>query len=363
MNAMPVTHTNPSVLVALSGGVDSSVAVHLLQKAGYTVEAVVLEFSPVHKKAVQAASDVAKQLGIRLHVVSCYEEFDRNVVLPFCREYQQGRTPNPCILCNPTTKFHIICEKAKELGFAHIATGHYARIDHLPDGTSVLKKADCLQRDQSYMLYRLTQEQLSMLLLPLQGLEKTVVRAIAAEAGLASAEAPDSQEICWLPDGNYPAYIESRIGACPPGEFVSPDGIVCGKHKGLLHYTVGQRKHLGIALGYPVFIKEIDPASNRIYLARTGEEYASGITVTDCVMQPNPILQPGGTHVPVSVKVRSRASDAPAFVTLSADGTKAEVRFQEPQRAPAPGQSCVFYQDTAVLGGGRIEKQLPAESK
>lgn len=356
---MPATPTKPKkVLVALSGGVDSSVAVHLFRQQGWEVEAVVLEFSPEHKAAVQAAQTVADQLGVRLHVVPCYEEFWHNVIEPFCREYQAGRTPNPCILCNPSTKFAGICRAAQELGFPYVATGHYARVEHLPDGIAQLFRADCRERDQSYMLHRLTQEQLSMLLLPLQGMEKSQVRAIAQEAGLASAQAPDSQEICWIPDNDYASYIEKHFGRCQPGEFISPDGAVCGTHQGLLHYTVGQRKRLGIALGYPVFIREIDPTSNRIYLARTGEEYFPGITLEQVVVQPNPWLSPEeGSSAQLSVKIRSRAGDAPALVTMTGPDT-AVVRFAEPQRAPAPGQSCVFYQGDQVLGGGYIHQQL-----
>ena len=243
------------------------------------------------------------------------------------------------------------------MGFDFIATGHYARIDHQADGTAVLQKSSCLERDQSYMLYRLSQEQLAMLLLPLEGLEKPQVRQIARQLGLVCADAPDSQEICWLPDGDYAAFIEQTLGKSEPGDFVSPDGQVCGRHKGLLHYTVGQRKHLGVALGYPVFIKEIDPEQNRIYLARTGEEYAGGVLLSDCVIQPNPWLNAEQTSAPVLVKVRSRAPDAPATVTLLGDG-RAQVVFDTPQRAPAPGQSCVIYRDAAVLGGGFIQRQI-----
>ena len=345
------------VLVAVSGGVDSAVAVHLLRQQGYEVEGIILEFSPAHKAAGEQAKVVAEQLGIRLHVRECHREFEQNVILPFCREYKAGRTPNPCILCNPSTKFGLICQAAKEMGFDFIATGHYARIDHQADGTAVLQKSSCLERDQSYMLYRLSQEQLAMLLLPLEGLEKPQVREIARQLGLVCADAPDSQEICWLPDGDYAAFIEQTLGKSEPGDFVSPDGQVCGRHKGLLHYTVGQRKHLGVALGYPVFIKEIDPEQNRIYLARTGEEYAGGVLLSDCVIQPNPWLNVEQTSAPVLVKVRSRAPDAPATVTLLGDG-RAQVVFDTPQRAPAPGQSCVIYRGPAVLGGGFIERQI-----
>ena len=338
------------VLVAVSGGVDSAVAVHLLRQQGYEVEGIILEFSPVHKAAVEQAKVVAEQLGIRLHVRECHREFEQNVILPFCREYKAGRTPNPCILCNPSTKFGLICQAAKEMGFDFIATGHYARIDHQADGTAVLQKSSCLERDQSYMLYRLSQEQLAMLLLPLEGLEKPQVRQIARHLGLVCADAPDSQEICWLPDGDYAAFIEQTLGKSEPGDFVSPDGQVCGRHKGLLHYTVGQRKHLGVALGYPVFIKEIDPEQNRIYLARTGEEYAGGVLLTDCVIQPNPWLNAGQKTAHVLVKVRSRAQDAPATVTLLGDG-RALRRIKDHLR-PHRGSPASFTAAPRCWGAG-----------
>lgn len=243
------------VLAAVSGGVDSSVAVHLLRQQGYEVEGVILEFSPAHRAAVESARVIAEQMKMPLHVIECHREFEENVILPFCREYREGRTPNPCILCNPSTKFALICKAAAELGFDFVATGHYARVEHQSGGTAVLRKSDCLERDQSYMLYRLTQQQLSMLLLPLEGLEKTQVRQIAHQLGLACADAPDSQEICWLPDGDYASFIEQKLGSCPAGEFISPDGTVCGQHKGLLHYTVGQQASgccLGVSGLYPL---------------------------------------------------------------------------------------------------------------
>ena len=214
------------------------------------------------------------------------------------------------------------------------------------------------EKDQTYALYNLTQDQLSHTLMPVGNYYKDEIRDMAEKLGLPVASKPDSQEICWLPDGDYASFIEQKLGASQPGDFISPDGQVCGQHKGLLHYTVGQRKRLGIALGYPVFIKEIDPVQNRIYLARTGEEYADGVLLSDCIIQPNPLLIPGQKQTAhASVKVRSRASDAPATLTLLPDG-QLQVLFDTPQRAPAPGQSCVIYDGATVLGGGYIQKQI-----
>lgn len=350
-----VTATNKRILVALSGGVDSSVCVYLLKEQGYQVEGAVIEFSPAHTAAVQAAQRSAEQLGIPLHIIRAHDEFRKNVIEPFCLEYKAGRTPNPCIICNPTTKFRLICEKAKALGIPYIATGHYAGVVKTDRGW-LIRRSACLQRDQSYMLYRLTQEQLSMLILPLEGMEKPVVREIAAKIGLSCADAPDSQEICFIPDNDYAGYIERNFGKSKQGNIIAPDGQVCGQHQGLLHYTVGQRKHIGVALGYPVFIKSMDPEKNCIYLAKTGDEYAKGITLTDCVTFDHPIWD--STPTCAYVKIRSRASLSPAKITLQENGT-ATILFDQPQRAPAPGQSCVIYTDDGyVLGGGFIDKQI-----
>lgn len=353
--AVDVIAMSKRILVAMSGGVDSSVCVHLLREQGYEVEGAVIEFSPAHTAAVEGAKLAAEQLGVKLHVMEAHELFRRNVIEPFCKEYKAGRTPNPCILCNPSTKFHLICEKARELNIPQIATGHYAGIENSERGW-LIKQSACLQRDQSYMLYRLTQEQLSMLVLPLEGLEKTVVREIAASIGLACADAPDSQEICFIPDNDYASYIERHFGKSKMGNIIDPEGKVCGRHQGLLHYTVGQRKHIGVALGYPVFIKSMDAEKNCIYLAKTGDEYAAGITLNECVTFNHEAWDE--TPTTAFVKIRSRANLSPAKITLQEDGT-ATVLFDEPQRAPAPGQSCVIYtEDGTVLGGGFIDQQL-----
>lgn len=346
------------ILVALSGGVDSSVCVYLMQQAGYEVTGLVLHLSPAHESTVQAAQEVADAMGIRLMVAREEEWFQREVILPWAQAYRRGETPNPCIFCNPSTKFAILCQEAQKHGFDAVVTGHYAGIAQ-QEGRYLLKKAQCLPRDQSYMLYRLSQEQLSMLRLPLETLSKDQVREIAAKAGLPCAKAPDSQEICFIPDHDYPAYLEQRFGKMPSGDFISPEGQVCGRHQGLLHYTIGQRKGLGIALGRPVFIRAMDPVSNRIYLGDAADAFAGGVLLRDCSWIAFDQLR---APLRAGAKIRSAAKEAPCEVFPLPDGG-VKVLFDTPQRAPAPGQSCVLYQGEYVLGGGYIQCQIPKETR
>ena len=342
---------NKKVLLALSGGVDSSVAVHLLRQQGYYVEALCIDFSPAHQKTVAAAKCVAEQMDIKLHVVTCHDLFYKNVVEPFANHYLSGITPNPCILCNPTTKFHILDVKSDELGFEYFATGHYADIAHYDNDTHLIKKAGFIPRDQSYMLYRLTQTQLKKLILPLHSLPKDEVRRIAEELNLPSAKAPDSQEICFIPDNDYSNYIRTNFGESKAGKFISPDGEACGNHKGILNYTVGQRKGLGISLGYPVFIKSINSTTGDIFLARKGDEFDNHVILNDCVFHPHPDVS---DIMNLSAKIRSASIPAPCKIVKLPNG-KVSVEFEQPQRAPAPGQSCVLYLDDYVIGGGFIE--------
>jgi tRNA-specific 2-thiouridylase len=340
------------VLVALSGGVDSSVCVYLLQKAGYEVGGVVLKMSPAHEQTVQDAKKAAADLGIPLYVKDMCDAFERNVVDYFVEEYKNGRTPNPCIVCNPTVKFKALVDTAEEYGYSKVATGHYAKLLER-DGNVLLARGDSKKRDQSYMLYRLTQRELRLLMLPLSEMEKDEVRAIAKEIGLFCADKPDSQEICFIPDGHYAEFIENRTGSpsCP-GEFISPEGTVCGTHQGIIHYTVGQRKHLGIALGRPVFVKQIDPVQNRIYLADAGQEYYGKAIIKDVTTITGEPL----TEQRVFVKIRSVAPLAPAVVK-PLDQNRAEVLFETPQRAVAKGQSIVCYtEDEVAIGGGFIDE-------
>lgn len=339
------------VLVALSGGVDSTVCVHLLKEQGYDVAGVVMKMSPAHADTVRAAQDSADSLGIPLHVRDLTAAFKRLIIDSFADAYKHGRTPNPCVLCNPSVKFRALADTADELGIKWIATGHYARLERRNDETFLLR-GKSQKRDQSYMLHRLDQQVLSRLLLPLASLEKEEVRQIAAALGVTAADMPDSQENCFIPDNDYAAYIERYYGKSEPGDFISPEGLHCGKHRGILHYTVGQRKGLGVALGRPVFVREIDPVNNLIYLADSGGEYFSKVLIGGVTTISGKRLKPGR----VQVKLRSAAIPCDATVhTVDKTGSTAELVFDKPQRAPAKGQSAVLYDGDVVLGGGFID--------
>lgn len=340
--------TGKKVLVALSGGVDSTVCVHLLKEQGYTVAGLVLKMSPAHEDTVKAAQESADSLGIQLYVRDMTAEFQKNVIDYFAGEYRNGRTPNPCIICNPTVKFKTLADTADELGYDWIATGHYAKLERC-NGEVLLKKGDSAKRDQSYMLYRLDQRILSRLLFPLAELEKDQVRAIAASLGVSAASKPDSQENCFIEDNDYAGYIERHYGKSAPGDFISPEGTPCGKHNGIIHYTVGQRKGLGIALGRPVFIREIDAKTNRIYLADSGNEYFSKVILEQTTTVSGRPLE----HAKLQAKIRSMAIPCDAEVWPLPDH-RAEVRFDQPQRATAKGQSVVLYDGDIVVGGGFI---------
>lgn len=339
---------NSKVLLAMSGGVDSSAAAILLTEQGYQVTGLVLKMSSAHGQTVEEAQAAAEQAGVPLLVRDMTEEFDREIITYFMDEYQKGRTPNPCVLCNPRLKFRALLETAEEQGCGLIATGHYAGLRR-EGNVTYLTKGENLERDQSYMLCRLGQEVLSRLLLPLAALPKAEVRALAERAGLSCAKKPDSQEICFIPDNDYGAFIEARRGKSAPGVFISPEGKPCGEHKGILHYTVGQRKGLGIALGRPVFIKSIDPESNRIFLADGADSFEQELLLSG-LSQTFPGAVEDGMRA--EVKIRSRAVPAPA--RLYREGELWRVVFEEPQRAPAPGQTAAIYQNDIVLGGGYI---------
>ncbi len=343
-NGFDTYETQDKVLVGMSGGVDSSVTVRILQQQGFAVTGAVIRFSPAHQAAVDAAKKAAGQLGVECVVLDVQDMFRERVITPFCESYCRGETPNPCVLCNPGVKFAALLNAADRLGIQYIATGHYARVAEDGDGMFRICQPVSAARDQSYMLCRLGQEVLARLVLPLGEFEKDDVREMARELQLDCADAPDSMEICFIPDGDYAGYIEAQGFAGRAGHLIAPDGADLGPHKGVLHYTVGQRKGLGVALGQPVFVREIRENGD-IQLAVAGDEYFTGFALRD-IATPDGRPLPAGEYL---VKVRSAAKPVPCRY----DGC-GNVAFPEPVRAPAPGQSAVFYRGGFVMGSGFI---------
>ena len=352
---MPATDQNTDrterVLVAMSGGVDSSACVYLLQKAGYQVGGVVFRMSPEHDQAVADARQVAEFFGVPIEVLDLQDVFEKEVIDYFCQSYLAGETPNPCVRCNPTVKFKYLYQLMLDRGYDYIATGHYADIRR-QNGHWYFAQADSLQRDQSYMLYRLGQDILSHLLLPLAHYQKSEIRQLVKEAGLPSFSKPDSQENCFISDNDYAGYITHRCGPGKSGYFFGPDGSPVAPHQGILHYTVGQRKGLGIALGRPVFVRRIDPVDGGVYLCESGEEFDRQIALRDVCCADEQDLA-AGTRC--QVKIRSVARPCPC--TIQNEDGQITVVFDTPQRAPAPGQSAVLYRDGLVIGGGIIVAQ------
>ncbi len=340
------------VLVGLSGGVDSSVCIQILKDQGFDVSAAVIRFSDSHAPAVEAAKKVAAQLNVFCYEIDAKEAFESKVIAPFCESYCNGQTPNPCVLCNPNVKFKLLAQKADELGIHLIATGHYARVEEQDDGTYAIAIPESAARDQSYMLYRLDQSILSRLILPLGEFEKQDIRDTARELGLASADAPDSQEICFIPDGDYAGFIQNRGMESKSGNFIGPEGQDLGTHKGVCHYTIGQRKGLNIALGKPVFVKSIESDGN-ILLGWAGDEFYNAVSLREFCTPTGKAL-PEGEYV---AKIRSAAKPAACLLKYQEDGSVA-LEFAEPVRAPAPGQSAVLYQNGHVVGGGFIHSIL-----
>lgn len=338
-----------SVMLALSGGVDSSVCVSLLKEAGYDVHSVVMKISDAHEGTVEAAKKSAEAMGIPITVLDLRDQFKKLVIEPFMSDYQNARTPNPCIICNPQIKFKYLKEAADREGCEFLATGHYAKVSK-KDGRFFIKKAESAARDQSYMLYRLPQDILSRLILPLSEFSKDEIRAKAKQLGLFCADAPDSQENCFIPDNDYAKYIIEHGGVNKAGFFISPEGKKIGAHKGIIHYTVGQRKGLGVALGQPVFVNKIDAQSGDVHLTFAGGQMRDKIEVENCVFQ----LKENLTEpMRADVKIRSAARAQSALITPLENG-RVLAQFDESVSAPAPAQSAVFYVGDAVLGGGFI---------
>ena len=339
------------ILVGMSGGIDSTFAAHRLMSLGHEVAGAVID---MHEYSdISAARSAADALGVSLYIISCRKRFEERVVSNFASEYRSGRTPNPCIVCNSEVKFECLVDFALENRFDAIATGHYASV-MCDGGRYYLCDSKDTRKDQTYMLWRLSQRVLSHLVLPLSDLTKDEVRVEVRRLGLVSLDRPDSQEICFIPDNDHGAFIKERVGELPAGDFVDKDGRVLGRHNGIVNYTVGQRKGLGISLGARAFISEIDPITNRITLS-TEVGQSSAFSVRDVVFSG---IQP--TSFPaeyrLSVKHRYQAQRTPATVTFYENGV-AEVRLDTPAKSVTPGQSAVFYLDEALAAGGFIDSQ------
>ena len=344
----------------MSGGVDSSVAAYLLSRDGYDCIGCTMKLCPddiAHEGGCCTADDaadarsVARRVGIPFHVFNMTDDFRREVIDRFVSRYLAGRTPNPCVDCNRTMKFALLRRRGEELGYDCLATGHYARIEYR-DGRWTLRKARDPTKDQSYVLYHLTQAELAKTLFPLGDLTKSEARALAAENGFLNAAKPDSQDICFVPDGDYAAVIARYTDKTEPeGDFVLPDGSVIGRHKGISRYTVGQRRGLGVAYSEPLYVKRILVAENKVLLGRDEDLYGTSCDVSDV----NWIAgeTPSGP-IRCAVKIRYRQTEQEATVT-PLEGGRAHVEFDRPQRAITPGQSAVFYDGDEVLGGGEIE--------
>lgn len=351
------------VVIAMSGGVDSSVSAALLQEQGYEVTGVSLQlYDPLPKESgcrlktccslddVLDAGRVAKKLGIPFEVIDMRSQFKEQVIDYFIAEYAAGRTPNPCIRCNDLIKFDLLLEKAKEMGADLLATGHYARISEDGDGRKQLLSGLDPAKDQSYFLFTLTLEQLQHVLFPVGMLEKADVRKIAAEYALPVAQKHESQEICFIPDNDYVKFLESHGVPLKPGDIVTGDGTVVGRHSGLHRYTVGQRKGLGIAWKQPLHVVALDTERNRV-VAGERDELATSTLTAGCAVW-NVIPATAGFRA--SCRIRYRHEPAPCRVVMLADN-RFEVNFDTPQMFVTPGQAAVLYDGEKVLGGGWIE--------
>lgn len=346
------------VAVAMSGGVDSSVAAALLVRRGFRVIGLTMKLfcyagadrakSCCSLDAIDAARQSAERLDIPHYVVDCQREFSRQVVDRFVAEYAAGRTPNPCVACNAAIKFGLLLDKARALGCECLATGHYARIVKRR-GVAVLARGLDGKKDQSYFLWPLSRGTLAHVLFPLGGLTKPQVREQARRSGMVSAGRPESQEICFVQHGSYTDFLAERVKP-DPGDIVDVAGKVLGRHQGIIRYTIGQREGLGIALGRPQYVLRIDAQRNRIIV---GDDQL--LRSTECmVSEVNWILPKPQRAVKAVVKIRHQHQGAQAAVR-PLSGDRAAITFDEPQRAIAPGQSAVFYRGDLVLGGGIIE--------
>ncbi len=345
------------VVIAMSGGVDSSVAAALLEEAGHEVTGVTLKLMPPADRTADAETDaanIAGRLGIPHHVLDFTDIFEHYVIENFCREYSLGRTPNPCVLCNRYIKFGALLERALEMGADFLATGHHARMETDNSGRYLLKKGKDRRKDQSYFLYQLTQEQLGRALFPIGNLTKDEVRRIAAGLGLPVASRPESQEICFIPDDDYAKFLRDRVPqAARPGPILDQGGNILGEHRGITSYTVGQRRGLGIAAAEPLYITAIEPERNAVVVGTKAQTYGRELIADNL----NWIaLSKPERPIKVRARVRYRHPEADAVIS-PIDETQVLIIFNESQMAVTPGQAVVFYDGDTVIGGGTIMRQ------
>lgn len=352
------------VVVGMSGGVDSSVAACLLKEQGYEVIGVTMRLwqeDPDREEtgkeccslsAVSDARRVADELGIPFYVMNFDEVFKKNVVDYFIAEYLHGRTPNPCIACNRFVKWEALLNRSMEIGADYIATGHYARVIKRENGRYAVSASKTDKKDQTYALYNLTQKQLAHTLMPVGEYTKEEIRAIADQIGLRVADKPDSQEICFIPDHDYAGFIARMAGEKTPpcGNFVTADGTVLGKHKGITHYTVGQRKGLNLAMGHPVFVTKICPDTNEVVIGEAEDVFCKELVAGQVNYMGVKEIKDGMRFL---TKIRYAHKGAMAAVYQENDN-RLRVVFDEPQRAVTPGQAVVFYEQDCIAGGGVI---------
>ncbi len=337
------------VLIGMSGGVDSSVAAALLKEQGYQVTGATMRLWPDGGKAAADARRVCEKIGIAFYELDFEALFREKVVNYFTKTYLDAKTPNPCIVCNKYLKFGAMLDQALEMGMDYIATGHYARIEE-QGGKYWLRASLAQRKDQSYFLYNFTQEQLAHTLMPLGGYDKDWVRRKAAELELPVAQKPDSMDICFVENGDYAKFIMDQTGIIPePGDVLDMSGNKIGTHKGLLCYTIGQRKGIG-AYGRPMFVMRMNPSENTVILGEQGMEFFPSLTASQVHFISGEFPQE-----PMRVQAKVRYQAQPEDATLYPQGDKVRLEFKEPQRAVTPGQSVVFYDGEYVLGGGIVE--------